>query len=142
MQPLVSLVFVLGVVMTGNLATAFFRTTTAAPEVEEAEAEGGETGAGCICPTIYAPVCTQNNRTFASVCELECANTSENPGLAIRCEHECPCPRQLQCMCPKIFRPVCSSGGMTYPNACALKCAQRVMPSVTMACNTACPCEV
>jgi hypothetical protein len=66
-----------------------------------------------MCPTIWAPVCGSDGRTYGNVCEASCG------GIEIAHEGEC----DTTCACPEIYAPVCGSDGRTYGNACEADCA-------------------
>jgi hypothetical protein len=97
----------------------------------------------CICPAIYAPVCTKGNKTYSNQCIAECSDA------IVTCKHACPCGKQKSILeeadkmakskcpglCIDIYDPVCTKNNQTYPNQCIADC-----DNATVTCKHACPC--
>lgn len=71
----------------------------------------------CVCPMIYAPVCTIHNETFASRCQADCL------GQEIAHDGECVLPNECK-SCSSDYVPVCGSDKKTYLNECIAACSR------------------
>ncbi|CAB3998011.1 Kazal-type serine ase inhibitor 1 [Paramuricea clavata] len=74
-----------------------------------------------FCPTIYAPVCGSDGKTYDNMCLLEVADCESEENVTK--VHDGPCKPSCQKACPLIYAPVCGSDGKTYDNICALEVA-------------------
>jgi coxsackievirus/adenovirus receptor len=87
---------------------------------------------GCVCPLIYAPVCSKSGKTFGNSCGARCAG--EEVARQGRCEEEQGAEggggggssggaSKPPCACDRSFRQVCGRDGKTYSNICHMQCA-------------------
>lgn len=72
----------------------------------------------CACTLIYAPVCGENGRTYASSCVAACS------GVTVVRDGECARHARRQvCACTSEVNPVCAVNGIIYANKCQADCA-------------------
>lgn len=117
----------------------------AAPTAAPAPPATGATGpsapvrgpaASCVCPLIYAPVCTEDGRTLSNACAARCAGArvartgpcADKAGAGAGAGGSGPAAvvppgPAAACPCPRDFAPVCAKDGRTFNNACLARCA-------------------
>src|SRR5215211_6367256 len=64
---------------------------------------------GCVCASVYEPVCGANGVTYSSSCRAACEE------ITVAAVGEC---ETAPSFCPAHFDPVCGANGQTYSNAC------------------------
>ncbi|KAJ3105965.1 hypothetical protein HDU96_008378 [Phlyctochytrium bullatum] len=72
------------------------------------------------CPKIYAPVCGNNNITYANQCELQAAACTNNL-TTLKVASQGECKKQCVTACQEIYKPVCGTDKVTYANQCVLE---------------------
>jgi hypothetical protein len=68
-----------------------------------------------VCPTVYEPVCGNDNVTYSNSCEAEKVGIMSYTLGACFVENE---TITLIPECDTIFNPVCGNNGVTYSNSC------------------------
>jgi hypothetical protein len=75
----------------------------------------------CVCPRLYAPVCTKDGRRFTNSCLAKCAGETEYTRCAPKPTQTVRKAKHVDCV-ENRYKPVCTASGTMYVNECvALK---------------------